>query len=351
MSTEKIRVRQHELKIGDRVTSVMSHGLTEVEREVKPKTEREEVRELLDTVKARGGGNFVADMDTYVDQALEIAKRHRPGSIGDQARALADVGAFVAEIDTDILHDGSYAEILRAEFDAITRQRAEVRAEVERLRHTNAQLQENLRAAEHRLDALGEDRNALALRLDRLSVESVRAAIDSDDHRPGWTSAAIRRVLAIVDADESLRASGGVITSRAPLLNVREGVDCVIPSLPGLISMADLDSDVYPYDKAKEALDDAAPEPRPAFVLPTLYALTMAIADDSPLHLPVERREQFKAAAERVRALLAEHAVTEERMEEALRMTWHLSGSAGKRSELVLAHLAGQIDLTRKAEG
>jgi hypothetical protein len=47
---------------------------------------------------------------------------------------LQDVGEFVAEIDTDILHDGSYAEILRAEFGALRRQLDEARAQVERVR-------------------------------------------------------------------------------------------------------------------------------------------------------------------------------------------------------------------------
>lgn len=62
-----------------------------------------------------------------------------------------------------------------------------------------------------------------------------------------------------------------------------------------------------------------AETPAPAaFVLPDLYALTMAIANDSPLHLQPERREEFKAAAERVEVLLAEHAVTEDSLAEAV---------------------------------
>lgn len=40
--------------------------------------------------------------------------------------------------------------------------------------------------------------NRYVNRLDRLTEDSVREAIDDDQHRPGWVSAAVRRVLAIV---------------------------------------------------------------------------------------------------------------------------------------------------------
>lgn len=99
-------------------------------------------------------------------------------------------------------------------------------------------------------------------------------------------------------------------------------------------------------DVSTTSTETPAETPPAAFVLPDLYALTMAIANDSPLHLPVERREQFKAAAERVQALLAEHAVTEERLAEALVATNRSREEAGSwngDARLILGHL------TRKA--
>lgn len=64
----------------------------------------------------------------------------------DAQRALADVERFITEIDTDIVHDGSFAEILRAEYralevklDAATDHAIAADREVERLRAVQAE--------------------------------------------------------------------------------------------------------------------------------------------------------------------------------------------------------------------
>lgn len=43
--------------------------------------------------------------------------------------------------------------------------------------------------------------NRYVNRLSRLTEDRVREAIDDDQHRPGWASAAVRRVLALVQDD------------------------------------------------------------------------------------------------------------------------------------------------------
>lgn len=61
-----------------------------------------------------------------------------------------------------------------------------------------AQHQADVEQLGHSIIALLDQVGQLQARLDRLTEESVREAIDDDGHRPGWVSAAVRRVLAIV---------------------------------------------------------------------------------------------------------------------------------------------------------
>lgn len=157
---------------------------------------------------------------------------------------------------------------------------------------------ERLRA---QLASLGEGRNALALRLDRLSVDSVREAIRTalrdELYSPlpeEISDEVVSRVLRIVADDES----------------------------------------------------DAAPEPRPAFVLPerseVFELLETAYRDEVG---PVSSYSPFLVRATTdVLALLAEHAVTEDSLTTALMPTYFdQENSARTVARVTLANL------TRKA--
>lgn len=74
--------------------------------------------------------DFVPDED-HARLAVEQCRQlHQDGLTREEwhkrhcgaVQPLQDVGEFVAEIDTDIVHDGSYVDILRAEFGALRRQ-------------------------------------------------------------------------------------------------------------------------------------------------------------------------------------------------------------------------------------
>lgn len=153
---------------------------------------------------------------------------------------------------------------------------------------------ERLRA---QLASLGEDRNALALRLDRLSVDSVREAIRTALRDELYSplpeeiaDEAVRRVLRIVADDEP----------------------------------------------------EAAPEPRPAFVLPERRAL----AEVARIYFGGEIEAWYEFADAGL-LLLAEHAVTEDRLRDALESALMLDqrdplDQRVEETREVLGHLTGK---------
>jgi hypothetical protein len=94
------------------------------------KTPREQVVDILiDYSNNRADDYDTADriIAALVPAATPAAPSR--GQFDDMERALQDVGKFVEEIDTDIVHDGSYAEILRAEFGALCRRLEQAEAD------------------------------------------------------------------------------------------------------------------------------------------------------------------------------------------------------------------------------
>lgn len=198
----------------------------------------------------------------------------------------------------------------------IGRELDEARAEVERLR---GQLADRSNDARRYLEESRDYKKSAEL--NKGAAESAQGHIDMLQER-------IDAVLNLADQWKAAQKENAAALERHELL------PCKTPDAADFRYAATGCLDVPPVD---------APEPRPAFVLPDLYALTTAIADDSPLHLPVERREQFKAAAERVRALLAEHAVTEDSLTTALMPTYFdQEHSARTVARVTLARLTGE---------
>lgn len=204
--------------------------------------------------------NFVPDEDRARLAVEQCRHLHQDGLTREEwhkrhcgaVQPLQGVGEFVAEIDTDILHDGSYVEILRAEWANLTRQRDEARA------------------AANRWQAEG----------DRL-----RARLD------------------------------------LPCPGTHCGEEAVCP---------------------------AAPESRPAFVLPDEDAVMDVIAERLMAHAVGLTTPQIgnvsRHTTRAVLALLAEHAVTEVRLTDALRERVGDAPAARKKAAVVLARLAGKAE-------
>lgn len=347
MTKQKITVQERDLQIGD---VLLAHGNAVggflVEREVPAEPTPEPGTKGTADLTNIAGGNKALGLpcmktnDGYVfpgatvgdDSAVYRVSNFVPdGDSGalriavaqwDEARnALVEVGKFVAEIDTDILHDGSYVEILRAEFGArdshltlarnnarlALEQRDEARAEVERL---GAQV-ETQKGIIQSWQNIGSDYNLGTPKADHQTqlATALLPLADAPDIENVPAASSMHALLgAVVEMHEELRQIGARLVAA------------------GMI-------------RADEP--DATPEPRPAFVLPEREAVRDA------LRATYAADGYIRGQVDAVLALLAEHAVTEERLAEALRATAHereRMPSWDDDARLIFARLTGKAE-------
>jgi hypothetical protein len=287
--------------------------------------------------------DFVPDPKPGVipDDVANAIAANWQARLDDAKRALVEVGKFVAEIDTDILHDGSYTEILRAEFRALG-------AAYDEATDRAIVAERDTRAEHAEVERLRKSRNFANQRA--LTAEAVanRVREENDAFQHDLTN--LRSGL--------MEILGDYTTSDVNMLaQVRLLHEAPEPAQPGVSTPA----------VTTPGTETPAETPAPvAFVLPEEGAFLTALTyGDAAIvaHLRTifgqEGHEQTDTVEEllvqaspgraaRVRALLAEHAVTPERLAPVLHDVLWSGQTAHQRS---WDEIAAEVHaaLTRKA--